>query len=159
MRMGIPDIFDAGALDPEQTVFDPLELLADDIKPGLRQQVVNVGDTARKTVLTRQHAKRCLTLADGVDRRLERQAGQGGHARIGFAAGEVRIGAGQPLERNLPLHRTDASNARARSRSSAVSTPNGPCSMRTQAIRIPFSSARSCSSCSRRSSGLGGSET
>ncbi len=45
-------------------------------------------------------------------------------------------------------------SAGARSRSSGVSTPNGACSTRAQAMRMPASSARSCSRLSRRSSGL-----
>src|SRR5438477_6464111 len=60
----------------------------------------------------------------------------------------------------LPAHvRPPSSAARARSRSASVSTSiKGSAAVHsTTPIAIPFSSARSCSSCSRRSSGEGGS--
>ena len=62
-----------------------------------------------------------------------------------------------PWKAIVPVMRrpAGASSRRARSRSSGVSTPNGPCSMRAQPIRMPASSARSCSRFSRRSSGDG----
>ena len=96
-----------------------------------------------------------------VDRRLERQARQCLHRRIGVAARQVGICSRQALEGDRhqagsccsPAVSLHQQRSRARSRSSAVSTPNGPCSIRTQAIRIPFSSARNCSRLSRRSSG------
>ena len=41
----------------QQTVLHPLELLADDEQPGLRQQRVDVGYPPGQTVFARQHAQ------------------------------------------------------------------------------------------------------
>ena len=138
-----------------------MEVLADDEQAGFRQQMVDVRHAAGEAVLARQHGKLRAALAHRVHRGLERLARQRGHVRIGDAAGEVGIGAGHTLEGDRPGHAgpPGASTRRARSRSSGVSTPNGPWSMRAQAMRMPASSARNCSSFSRRSSGDGGSAT
>ena len=147
----------------QQAVLHPLEMLAHDGEAALRQQAVDVGHPAGEGVLAGQHGQRRLAAAHRVHRRLEARAGQGGPAGIGVAAGEVGIGArAGPGRRWCACCSSSLAPARicrARSRSAGVSTPNGPCSTRATAIRMPASSARSCSSFSRSSSGLGGSAT
>ena len=106
------------------------------------------GTRPGEAVLARQHGKLRLPLAHRVHRGLERLARQRGHVRIGDAAGEVGIGAGHALEGDRAGH---ARPAGASSRGAPVPGPpayrrrTAPCSMRAQAIRMPASSARSCS--------------
>src|SRR4051794_2551767 len=153
MRVDAPDVADSGALRAEQAVFDALEVLADDVQPAAGQERVDVGDAAGQAVLAGQHGQLGLAAVHRLDGALEGRAGQGLHAGIGVAAGEIGVGARDALEGDA-AHR--ARTTRARSRSAGVSTPNGAWSTRAQAMRIPASSARSCSSFSRLSSGLSG---
>src|SRR6185312_94248 len=97
---------------------------------------------------------------------LEGRAGQRLHRRIHVAAGRIGIGAGLALEGDEVGLFGHVQNlweeeriSRARSRSSGVSTPSGTVATTLASMRMPASSARSCSSRSRFSSGEGGSET
>src|SRR5438046_7864735 len=102
---------------------------------------------------------RSLDQRDLESARLEEGADRGrGHA----LAERGHHAAGHEDELRLPVlahARLPSSAARARSRSASVSTSiTGSAAVHsTTPIAIPFSSARSCSSCSRRSSGEGGS--
>ena len=87
----------------KQLVVHPHELLADDVQPAARQQVVHVGDPAGDRVVDRDHGVARLPLAHGRERILERVAGQGDQLGEGLPAGEVRIGAGHALERDRAL--------------------------------------------------------
>ena len=159
VRVHTADVANGGALHAEQAVLHPLEVLGNHKQTGLRQQVVDVGHPASEAVLARQHGECGRAVMHRLHRRLEAGAGQRGHPGIRGAARQVGVGAGQALERDGARHRFGSSSLRARSRSAGVSTPNGAWSTRAHAIRIPASSARSCSSFSRRSSGLSGSVT
>src|SRR5690606_26040262 len=130
-------------------------------------EMMNIRHAARERVLDRDH---CETRAALVHRRehiLERVARQVHHVRECLAAGDMRVRArlalkGEAVFRTGGIrHYTDLreSAARAFSRSAGVSTPSGTVSTSATSIVIPASSARSCSSFSRLSSGEGGSET
>jgi hypothetical protein len=82
----------------EQAVLHPLEVLAHHRQAALGQEAVDVGHAAGDRVLAGEHGEPRLPVAHGGHRRLEGGAGQGGPAREGMAAGEVRVGAGQALE-------------------------------------------------------------
>src|SRR5690242_15078803 len=127
-----------------------------------------VGDTAGKRVLDRDHRQIGLAVFHGEEGFLERLARQRLHLREHVAAGHVRIGAEVALEGDLvvflhhgPIHQpgTAESSRRAFSRSAGVSTPSGTVSTISTSMRRPASSARNCSSDSRRSRVDGGSET
>jgi len=57
------DGLERGALHRQQVVVHALEVLADDVQPRMRHQVVHVGDAARDRVLERDHAKLGLAVA------------------------------------------------------------------------------------------------
>ena len=138
-----------------------MEVLAHDEQPGLGQQVVDVRHAAGQAVLARQHGQRGAAVAHRLDRRLEGLAGQGGHARVGDRGrpGRNRRRAAPGRRSVAVMRRFPAAVRRARSRSSGVSTPNGPCGTWAQPMRMPASSARNCSRRSRCSSGDSGSAT
>ena len=71
----------------------------------------------------------------------------------------VRTRMREPVRSSLLHSNLPASSACARASCAGVSTPSGTVSTNATSIRIPSSSTRSCSSRSRRSSGLGGSAT
>ena len=87
---------------------------------------------------------------------------QGSGVQVGIIvdAGDMRIGPRFALigDRKRFVHACfpGASMTRARSRSSGASTPSGAVSTSAISTRMPASSARNCSSFSRRSSGEGG---
>src|SRR5262245_19073384 len=76
----------------------PLEVLGDDVKPRMRQQVVNVGDATRRRVLDRDHGELGAAGFDRGDRILEGGTGERLQARIGVERREMRVGAGLALE-------------------------------------------------------------
>ena len=147
--VGALQALDRGAPRRQQAVLDAMEVLSHDEQAGLRQQVVDVGHAAGQAVLAWQHGEGGAAVTHRFDRRLEAFAGQRGHPRIGVAAGQVGIGAGLvPGRRSLRSRRLlpgvcsrpcitrpgtpgfplrGRNSSRARSRSSAVSTPNGAC--------------------------------
>jgi hypothetical protein len=92
------DGLERGALRRQQLMVHPLEMFADDVEPGLRQQMMDIGDAAGDRVLHRQHREPRAALAHGGDGVLEARAGQCREARKHLAAGEVRVGAGLALE-------------------------------------------------------------
>ena len=129
------------------------------------QQVVDVGDPAGDRVLDRDHGEvggpRPASGGEGV-----LEGGAGHRLEIRDSSRRRRCASwrlARPDRRSnavlvmpVPLRR---SAERARSRSSGVSTPSGAASTMATSMRMPASSARSCSSRSRRSSGEGGSAT
>ena len=82
-----------GAGQGDQAVLDPLEMLGDDLEPGVRQQAVQVGDAAGDRVLDRDDGELRLARLDRAHRRLEGRTGQRRHVGKGRAAGHVGIGA------------------------------------------------------------------
>ena len=160
------DRLQRGARHAQELVVHAHELLADDVQPAARQQVVHVGDAAGDRVVDRDHGVARLALAHGGERVLERVAGQGVELGEGLAAGEVRVGAGHALEGDRPLRVGGFAVVvlTCRPPGSAAPSPGRPeCRRRTapQSTRrtpmlMPFSRARSCSRRSRCSSGLGG---
>ena len=122
---------------------------------------MDVGDPAGDRVLDRDHAEFGRSVLYGREGVLEGRAWQRRQVGIIVDAGDMRIGPGFTLigDRKRFVHARfpGASMMRARSRSSGASTPSGAVSTRAISTRIPASSARNCSSFSRRSSGEGGS--
>ena len=80
-----------------------LEMLADDVEAGMRQQVMDVGDAAGHRILDRDHGELGLAVLHRGERVLEGRAGQRLHARIGVARGEMRVGAGLALKGDFVL--------------------------------------------------------
>ena len=124
---------------------------------------MDVRDAAGDRILDRDHAEIGRAVLQGGERVLERRAGHRRQLGKIVDAGDMRIGPRLALvgdERALVIGLSfGASIVRARSRSSGVSTPSGAASTTMTSMRMPASSARNCSSFSRRSSGEGGVET
>ena len=136
-------------------------------RPDCGQQVVDVRHAARRGCSRRAAfpGRRGRRAPLPSRSRTTRRAAWSCRDRRCGRPGRNRRRAG-PGRRSSPLMRAPLacdpggpSRRRARSRSSGVSTPNGANSTRAQAMRMPASSARSCSRLSRRSSGASGSET
>ena len=155
----------------------PQEHLADDVQAAARQQMVDVGDPPRDRIVDGDHGVARLPLVHRGEGVLERVAGQGLELGQPLAARQMREGAWHALERHRLIGGATARDGgglghgrarldqdversprsrRARSRSAGVSTPKGTVSTNLTPMLMPFSSARSCSSFSRRSSGLCG---
>ena len=148
-----------------QLEMDRQEIFADDVQLRFRQQMMDVGDAAGDGVLDRDHGEVGLAGLDRVEGILEGRARQRLHRREHVAAGGVGIGARLALEgysvglfRPCPTSQFERISL-ARSRSSGVSTPSGSDCTISASMRMPASSARNCSSRSRRSSGDGFSAT
>ena len=73
-------------------------MLADDMQPGGREKMVDVGDAAGDRVLDRDHGERRLAVADRRESILEGRAGQRLPVRMGLLAGDVGVRAGLALE-------------------------------------------------------------
>src|ERR1700722_16504315 len=156
-------VFDAGAGNRQQLKMDGQEGLANNMQPGRRQERMNVGHAPGDRVFDRNHGEVGRAVLQGRERVLESGAGQWGQIRKVLRAGDMRIGPGLALisngTRRLHGRVLGASMSRARERSSGASTPSGAVSTSAMSIRMPASSARNCSSLSRRSSGDGGRPT
>ncbi len=147
---------------------DRHEIFTDDMQPRFRQEGMDVGHAPGDRVLDRDHRQIGFAAFERLEGVLESRAGQRLHLREHVAAGHVGIGAVITLEGDaigqrghlVPLQDwRDVRIARAFSRSAGVSTPSGIEWTISASIRIPASSARSCSSRSRSSSGDGPSDT
>ena len=92
------DVRNLGAGQAQQVVVHPLEVFADDVQAGIRQQVMNVGNPPGHGIFNGDHGQRRLTVADGGEGVLKGPAGQGLHLRAHAAAGQVGIGSGHALE-------------------------------------------------------------
>src|SRR5579871_1545291 len=130
--------------------------------------MMNVRNAPHQGILDRDDAQVRVAGAHGFRGILEGRARHGQRMRQGLARSEMGIGAGLALERDLfgaldgrSAHDFDflPSNFRAFPRSAGVSTLSGTLSTRATATCMPASSARSCSSFSRNSSGDGGKAT
>ncbi len=82
----------------EELVPHPLEMLGDDVKPRMRQQVMNVGDATRDRILDGDHGELGAARFDRGERVLEGGTGERLHARIGVERRKMRVGAGLALE-------------------------------------------------------------
>ena len=151
-------VFERGALGRQQMVLHALEMLADDVEAGIGHQPVDVGDAAGDRVLDRDHGVARAALAHRVERVLERRGRQRRRraARPGGRRGRNRRRAG-PGRRwcargraSSPsgLYRRESACGRAR-RSSGVLISYSTRSINAASMRMPASSARSCSSFSR----------
>src|SRR5208282_418543 len=163
MAVNGSQIHDAGPWRRQELKMDRQEGLGDDMQPGRGQERMNVRDPAGDRVLDRDHpefGRAVLNCREGV---LEGRAGERAQVRIIVEASDVRIGPGFALigDRTRLIHAyvLGASMARARSRSPIASTPSGAVSTSAMSMRMPVSSARNCSSFSRRSRGEGGRAT
>ena len=94
------DLLARDAGQHHQLEMDRQEILADDVQPRFRQQMMDVGDAAGDRVLDRDHGEVGLAGLDRVEGVLEGRAGQRLHAGKHVAAGGVGIGAGLALEGN-----------------------------------------------------------
>jgi hypothetical protein len=92
------EVLDSAARQAEQLMVHPLEVLADDMKAGVRQQVMNVRDPAGAGILDRDHGERGPPLGDRRKGVLEGRAGQRGLLGKGRPAGHVGIGPRHALE-------------------------------------------------------------
>ena len=153
------DVFEMGAFDAEQIEMDRQEIFADDIEPGGRQQMMDVGDAAGDRIFDRDHGELRRAVRDGRERVFESGAGQGLQFGKDIAAGDVGIGARLALIGDLRSFHFGLKSVRARSRSAGVSTPKAASSTRATSMRMPASRARNCSSFSRRSKAEGGNAT
>ena len=155
-----------------ELVADRQEPLADNVQPGRRHQIMNVGDPAGDRILDRNHGEIGFARRYRGEGVLEGRTGNGIVFRECFAAGDMRVGPRLALKGDGPaLHAVSlraafgpsqcaaARMARAAASSSGVSTPKGTESTIATSMRMPASSARNCSSFSRRSSDEGGSAT
>src|SRR5579859_1188314 len=143
---------------------------------------MDVGDAAGDRVVDRDHGEVGTRLADGGKTVLEGRARQDIGLGIDFSRSDLGVGAELALEGDgsfgrwhrmiwtaLRFHfsasgladrptirkRYRVKSSRARARSAGVSTPSGTASTMATSIRMPASSALSCSSLSRISSGEG----
>ena len=153
------DLRAVGTRHDHQLVMDGKEVLADDVEVGARQQVVDVGHPARYGIVDGDHRKRRLAFGHGLEGVFESAAGHGLVGRVGFDAGDMRIGTGFALVGDLQGHQVFLSMRRAVSSSLGVSTPSGTVSTRTTTNRMPSSRARICSSLRSSSRALTGSDT
>src|SRR5262245_51515635 len=69
------------------------EVLADDVEPSVRQQVMDVRNAPRDRVLDRDHAVSGLAALHGSQRVLERRARQGLEIGVHLTTGEMGVGA------------------------------------------------------------------
>ena len=113
VAVDVLDGAEIGLGDGHQMKVDRQEMLADDVQPRGRQQMVDVGDTARDGVLDRDHGEARRALVHSGESVLE--GGTWQHLPVGtrLQAGRVGIGAELALERNdlahdvLLAHRAD----------------------------------------------------
>ena len=155
-----------GAGHQQELVMDAQEVFADDIEIGGGQQMMDVGDASGDRIVDGNHREIDLALLHGGKGVLECPRSDGLVARIGFAAGNMRIGAGLALIGDLGCHLSPSNQKRlafsfwrAASRSAGVSTPKGAVSTSATSMRMPAASARNCSSLSHCSSLPGGKRT
>src|SRR5262249_40017852 len=120
-------------------------------------QVVDVRNPSRDGVLHRDQGELAVARLHRLEGLLEGGPGRGLIVREEVPAGLVAVGPRVALEGDLlgGAHGAPAA-ARAASRSAGVSTEIGALSTTAAQIESPSSSARSCSSFSRRSRGDGG---
>ena len=167
MAVDVPDAFQACALRRAKLEADRQEVLAHDVKPRAGQEMVDIGDASGNRILDRNHGERSRAIGDRREGVLEGRRRQGLPSRMHLFASDVGVCAGLSLIGDdllrshglSPERACRSSTARARSRSLGVSTPSGTSSTSVMSMRIPASSARSCSSLSLTSSGEGGSAT
>ena len=92
----------ARARQGQEMMVHPLEMLADDVQPRIRHQVMDVGDTAGDRIFDRDHRQPRPALAHRGKGVLELVAGQGRHLGKDLPAGEVGISPGGALKRDRP---------------------------------------------------------
>jgi hypothetical protein len=85
-------------LGRKQLVVHALEVLADDMQAGLRQEVVDVSDPPGAGILDRNHRQLGPAVAHRGEGVLEGRTGQGGHLGMGTPAGHVGVGAVHALK-------------------------------------------------------------
>ena len=96
------DLGKARARQRQQMMVHPLEMLADDVQPRIRHQMMDVGDPAGDRILDRDHRQARPALAHRGEGVLELVARQGRHLGKDPPAGEVGIGPGGALKRDRP---------------------------------------------------------
>ena len=73
------------------------EMLADDVQPGIRQQVMDIGHPAGDGIFDRDHRVARIPTLDDRQRVLECRARERLEIGQNLAAGEMRVGAGFAL--------------------------------------------------------------
>ncbi len=81
-----------------ELMMDAQEMFADNVKPGFRQEMMDIGDAAVQRVLDRDDSKIGLAFANGVDRIFESGRRHGSDMRQRLARGEIGIGTQLALE-------------------------------------------------------------
>ena len=153
------DVGKLGAARRHQLMMDRQKPFADDEQAGLRQQMMDVGDAAGDRVFDRDHAEVGFARRDRGERVLEGRAGQ--RLGVGIGLDAWRYGNSRPARpgmrfslrawswRLLSATQPFASIAgRFRDRP-AYRRRAAPYPRSSTSIRMPASSARSCSSFSR----------
>ena len=92
------DVGELGAARRHQLMTDWQEPFADDKEAGGRQQMMDIGDTARDRILDRDHAEIGLARGDRGQRVFEGRAGHRLGIGIGFGDGDMGIRARLALE-------------------------------------------------------------
>ena len=90
-------LFELAPFGAHQLEADRQEVLAHDVKPRARQQMMDVGDAAGDRVLDRDHGERGRAIGDRREGVLEGRRGQRLPVGIDLRAGDVGVGAGLPL--------------------------------------------------------------
>jgi len=99
-----PDSVDRRPGDGQQLEVDRQEVLTDDVQPGLRQQVVDVGHPAGDRVVHRDHRQPGPAAADRLERVLERRTGQLLTVGEHLGARHRRVGAWLTLISDRSVH-------------------------------------------------------
>ena len=98
VAVDLADRVHGGALGGEQLVVHLLEVLGDDVQPGVGQQVMDIGDAPGARVLDRDHGETGARIIDRGEGILEGGAGERRHLRMDRPAGHVGVGAQGALE-------------------------------------------------------------
>ncbi len=89
-------------LQAQKLMAHAMEMLADDVEPGIGQEMMDVGDAAMQRVLDRDNRQIGLAVAHRRDRILEGGTGNGLGLRQGLARGQIGIGPGLALKGDAP---------------------------------------------------------
>ena len=144
---------------------DRQEVLADDVQPRGRQQMVDVGDAAGDRVLDRDHGELGLALVHRREGILEGRAGQRLPIGIDLRQAMWEFAPGSPWnDDGLGGHGRSVASGAMIERGRPLQVLGGVDAERhvvdeDASMRMPASSARSCSSLSRFSRGDGGRPT
>ena len=122
MALDPPERLPVRAGEGEQTVADAVEVLGDDVKTRVAEQVVNEGDPPPERVVDGDHGAGRAARLDDLERLLEGGARKGLEVGPHLPAGGVRVRPGLPLVGDARA----LSGTRHRFISGIVSSPRAP---------------------------------